>query len=212
MDTYYCLRMIRQLREKEEICLYGNVLDIGVGELEDLKHFLQREYEQEVLEYPYEAPAFHPDAALWAAITINTAAQLLLYREHNEEEVEDLFPKMEGTLDASSILSADLCLRFLPFILKELSALDPEDALLELLEPTLGRWHYSGINYELQVEQLDFEPIVANSCLHQLYCNRVIAYKKLKLAQHPALSGTISANLGVFKGEIWPTFLKTQPK
>ena len=210
MNSKFCLRMIRHLREEEEVCLYGQMLSVKEEELEEIVQYLAKEYERERIEYPFKAPTFDPEAALWGARTIYTSAQLLLYRAHQGKDLQKLIPSYTGLIDAGAILSADICLRFLPDLVHELEGIDMEDELLPILMQILRVWHYSAVGRTIKTEEeLDFIPIVSNDCLLQLYCNRVIEYKNLNLAKHPALQGRIAASLGDFKQQFWNTFSST---
>lgn len=208
MDKQFFLKMVRQLRRHEEIVLYQNIFEIKDGETEAVAAFLKAEYLEESIEYPFEIPIFNIEAATWAAKTIYIAAQLLLYRKNKVEDLPSLLQAFPTKPTSDSILSADLCLRFLPDILVELKIIDSSDPLIEILEKILHQWHYSGVNYNLDIEQLDFAPISDHPCLLQLYCNRVVQYKKLHLANLPALQDSISANLGTHGNELWKDFNK----
>ncbi|MES2132533.1 MAG: hypothetical protein V4506_09290 [Bacteroidota bacterium] len=206
MKTNYFLNMIQHLRQYEEVMLYGHVLIMNDADCKEVIEFLKNEYQTEITEYPYHAPPFNDDAALWAAKTIYLAAQLLLYRENKPEDLDALFPEHIMTTDASAILSADLCLRFLPDAINELKIIDSMDPLIPLLENILLQWHFSGINYPLETEKLNQEITGTNDCLKQLYINRIIEYKKIHLARHPVFKEWISANMGIFTQEFWNEF------
>ncbi len=200
--------MIQSLREDEEVLLYNNILKIEEDEASKVVEFLELEYATEVLNYPYKTIEFDSEAALWAAKTVYVAAQLILYRENKEIDLEILLPKYKLELTASAIVSSDLCLRFLPDMIVQLRMIDPEDLLIEVLDNILLQCHYSGISYELEVEKLNFTAIEANKCLHQLYANRIANYRKLRLAEHPVFNELISANLGIYGNELWNNFKK----
>lgn len=206
MRAKYFLNMISELRQHEAIMLYGNLLQVSAEEGEDISNFLEEEYEKESLEYPYEAPPFDPAAALWAAKFIYFSAQLMLYREQEERELENILEDFPGPMNPSSILSADLCLRFIPPMITQLKLIDPEDPLVNILERQLKQWHYSGVAYELPVDELALEQAVADPCLHQLYCNRIIEHKQIKLALHPHFRERIQANLGIYAADFWHDF------
>lgn len=202
----YFLKMIQSLRQHEEIMLYGNILNISPQERDHVVNFLRDEYEREVLEYPHAAPEFNPDAAIWAAQTIYLAAQLILYRENKNTELLILLPDYEHEINASAILSADLCLRFLPEMIQQLKLIDSEDHLIELLEKKLVTWHYSAITYSLDISQFDFTFASSNKSLFQLYSDRIIENKKLHLAQHPLFRQYINAQLGIYGADFWNEF------
>jgi len=203
MKQRYFLKMIQHLWEEEEVVLYGYLLNVSEAELKDVGDFLQKQYEEEAIGYPYQVPAFDTAAATWAAKLCYQAAQLLLYRENEEKDLPHLFKAYPGTMDAAAILSADLCLRFLPNLLSELKTIDPDDALIEILETILKTWHYSGINYDLAIEELDFEKILTNPCITQLYCNRIIHHKKIKLARQKDMQAFVLSSLGDYASIFW---------
>jgi hypothetical protein len=205
MAPDYFLKMIRSLRLHEEIMLYGNILEISELEIEAVKNFLESEYERESKGYPGGAPKFDADAGLWGARTVYIAAQLILYRENQEKDLSLLLPDHHSPPTAAGMLSADLCLRFLPQMIMQLKNIDSEDALLEVLERKLVPWHYSAVTHPLTIEALDFS-FVDDPCLRQLYAERIIDNRKLSLALHPAFRDYISAQLGLYGHTLWNDF------
>lgn len=201
------LSTIQHLRTHEEIMLYGQLLDISAEELEQTGHYLKQEYEQETISYPHTPPKFTAQAAVWAARLVFNAAQLVLYREQKTQELASLLSDYASDIDASAILSADLTLRFLPAILQQLKAIDPEDVLIETLEKQLHVWHYSGLSYvqETTVTE-DFKIINDDPCLLQLYLDRIIENKHPHLAQHPQWNARIAACLGIHTDLFWKNF------
>lgn len=203
MKQNYFLKMIQHLWQEEEVVLYGYLLKVTKSEATETSNFLKEKYEQEALGYPYQAPAFDPGAATWAATLCYKATQLLLYRENEEEDIPALFNKYTGPQTPSAIVSADLCLRFVPDIISELKVIDPGDPLIEILEAILQEWHYSGVSYDLEIETLDFKTILSDPCLRQLYCDRIIQYKKNKLAKHQDIQAFVLASLGDHASQFW---------
>lgn len=206
MKTNHFLNMIAKLRQHEEVMLYGHLLQVQVEDSMEVQVFLKEEYERESVDYPYTIPAFDPAGALWAAKTVYFAAQLMLYRRHEEKELDQILSDFPGVINPAAMLSADLCLRFVPHMITQLKLIDPEDALIEVLERQLRQWHYSGVNYALEIDQLDLSLISRDPCLHQLYCNRIITYKNLTLALNLNFKERIKANLGIYASEFWDDF------
>lgn len=202
----YFSDMIKQVRQQEDIILYGNLLTIDQLESIETVEFLRHEYEREALEYPFCAPPFDEEAALWAAKTLYISAQLILYRENRYTELSVLFHKFDGETNPSTILSADLCLRFIPDMLTQLKLIDSEDELILILEALLYLWHYSGVCYSLNTNQLNFEAITLNKCVHQLYINRIIEHKKLHLATLSVFKEHVASNLGMYSEVLWKDF------
>ena len=203
MNNGYFLNMIKTLREKQEVVLYQNLFEISEEEKNEVADYLYQQYSSEQLEYPYTPPSFDKKAATWAAEVVYLIAQLILYRQNKPEELENLFPNDNFECSASTISSADLCLRFLPYMYNELKMIDPEDDLLNIIEAKLHKWHYSGINYPLNTNDLDHTIIFNDKCLLQLYINRVIEYKNKELAKLPLINKQIRANLGIYTNEFW---------
>ncbi len=196
------LNTLQTLRFEEELVIYNDRPQINASELANAGKFSRAEYKKEALNYPHNPPFFDETAALWAAKTVYTAAQLMLYRADKGVELPKLLPDFTGEIKATSALSADLYLRFLPPLIVQLHLFDTEDPLIFLLENILHRWHYSAVNHAFHDEELnatlDFEWVKSDKCLHQLYVNRILKYKNKKLAENPAFAPLIAANIGIY--------------
>jgi MoxR-vWA-beta-propeller ternary system domain bpX4 len=197
------LKMIQQLRTYEEVILYGNVLKSSEAELKEVLQFLQQEYTKEAIDYPCQAPVFDADAALWGAATVHTAAQLMLYREHKPLELNSLLPAYALPITAAAILSADLCLRFLPKIMIELKMIDSEDALHPILEAIANTWSYAAIAVNTDMKLVNETVLANNECYKQLYAQRVVHFKKLNQLQIPIVQQTIKNNMGIYTNVFW---------
>jgi hypothetical protein len=204
----YFLKMIQTLRWHEEIMLYANVPESDADSNEVIS-FLKDEYSQESIAYPFQIPDYNSNASLWAAKIVYVAAQLILYRKNKESDLTILLPEYLYEIDESAMLSADLCLRFLPDMINQLKMIDSEDALINVLENILIKWHYSGTNFPLDAQKLDFAMITPNTCLHQLYINRIIENKNVALADHMLWSEHIKAQFGIYSQSFWKEFKGT---
>lgn len=89
------------------------------------------------------------------------------------------------------MLSADITLRFLTDIITRRHLIDPDDALIQVLERHLKMNHYSGVRYCRAEADLDFSVVITDTCLRQLYVNYVVADKNKPLVAHPALTDVI---------------------
>lgn len=208
MAKNYFLEMIRGLRKQEEIVLYGNILEITPSDAIETGFFLEQEYQQEALDYPHTPPAYHDEAALWAAKTLYVTSQLILYRKNEDSDLLAQLPDFQEEITPEMILSADLCLRFLPELLPYLKQINAEDPLVQIIEDKLVQWHYSGIGYNISPTLLHFEQIASDPCLQQLYTDRIISLKNLQLAKHAPCTSWVMSSLGIFAKEFWPE-LKT---
>jgi hypothetical protein len=200
--TNLFLKMLLNLRQ-EEVMLYDNLLSAQEAEEKEVLYFLEMEYQEEKTNHPHQAPNFHPSAALWAAKTVYFAAQLILYRENQPGELKTLLPSFNGVINAETILSADLCLRFLPAIITKLKVIDTEDVLIEVLETHLSTWHYSAIGYPLDWSTIEFANIEQHPCLYQLYLDRIIEHKVHALASIVPFEKGIQASLGWHSNLLW---------
>lgn len=205
--SHFFFDTISALRTAEEMIIYDKILDFDLEDQRLVMEFLTMEYRTEVLTMPFDVPEFDVDAALWAAKTVYTACQILLYRVNPDSELPELLPRFDKVKDASSILSADLCLRFLPQIYIESKAIDYEDKMVPLLEQILQEWHYSSVGTDIAHGDLDFAPIIENACLEQMYLDRVIDRKDIRRGTLPTLRAKIEAILGNHSEYFWREFL-----
>lgn len=197
LDTIYHLRTI------EQIILSGKLLIISKQEENDTVSFLENEYEREILEYPGVAPKFNSDAAFWAAKTVYLAAQLLLCREHKISDLALLLPDFNGIEDASTIISADLCLRFLPQIIAEMKRIDPDDSVISILERQLYQFHYSAIGFEIEIQKINFDITASNDCLQQLYIDRIVDRKAIKFTESDFIKKQLEIGFGDYQKIFW---------
>ena len=205
MDNLF-LKMILNMRQ-EEIMLYDNLLTISKKDASEVAYFLELEYEEEAADYPFQAPSFDSKAALWSAQLVYFAAQLVLYRENQPQELPAFFPSFEGRRDAGTALSIDLSLRFLPHIITQLQHIDSEDPLIDLLEKQLFEWPYSAISYpNTNLNHAIITQQLTNDCLRQLYANRVIQYKASGYLKNPILFQQIKASMGMYTATFWNNF------
>ncbi|OOV18957.1 hypothetical protein [Flavobacterium sp. LM4] len=197
LDTIYHLRTI------EQVILYDKLITISKEEETDTVSFLEAEYEREILEYPGIAPKFNTAAGLWASKTVYFAVQLLLHRAHKISDLALLLPDYNGKMDASAILSADLCLRFLPQIIAEMKRIDPEDLVIPILEKHLIQFHYSAIGFEIDTEKMNYDIVSVDDCLRQLYIDRIVHRKAVKFAQSDFIKKQLEIGFGDYKKIFW---------
>ena len=199
---------IHRLRTDEEVVLFAKPGSITPDDEQEVADYLEGEWANERLTYPTQAALFDSGAAVWAARMVFTAAQLLLYRDQPATDLPAQLPQYPGGKPtAGAMLSADLCLRFLPAMLHQFSAIDPDDQAIPRLRGFLSAFHYSAVGYLLPNDaddsELDFEMVAASPCLLQLYVDRVIARKAATLAAHPALHNAVRAAMGNHADYLW---------
>ena len=200
------LRTIQHLRHYEEMLIFAFQPVIPSEEIRKASSYLQEEYISESLNFPYDPPPFEENAAIWAAKTIYLTGQLIVYRQQNEQELIKQLPEFNQPVTAGSILSADLCLRFLPDLKKILHKFDPDDSIIPILDRILHRFPYTAIGTPLFPNDTELVPITTDPCMLQLYTDRVIARNDLKKALHPLIKPSVQAALGNHAAYFWNTF------
>lgn len=194
---------IEGLRHSEEILITANISKIDEDDEIETVNLLKKEYIQEKINYPYTPPEFDTKAALWSCKVIYYAAQLLVNRANTKKKLDDMVSVYNNVIDASAILTTDLCLRFLPFFTHEFRRIDPNDPILERLNQISAQFHYSVIAHELDLEKLNFEPILQNDCLKQLYLDRIVERKAIHYAKLEFIEPLILQNFGDYKTHFW---------
>lgn len=199
------LETICRLRSNEEIVVFEKQFSTNAAEEKEVIFFLETEYENESADYPFKAPAFHEGAALWAAKIIYFGAQLLLFRKETAKDINVLFPAFTDQRSEAVQLSADICLRFLPYVTNKLKEIDPEDPLIKKMETILLSFPYSGIGYFTETGKLQFDDhCMDNDCSRQLMINRVIAKRDRCTATDPSIKPLIESALGDHQPVFWP--------
>lgn len=201
--TPFFYNTIVNIRTNEELVLYNRLSNLLSEENSLVTDFLKNEYHTECLNYPFKPPPFDEKAALWSAKILYLTCQLILNRENDIEEIKKLLPFYQEEINASSILSADLCLRFLPQTLVETKHIDPDDELIDIVEKHLVQWHYSSIGYPLKIDSLNLNELSNNECLLQLYADRIILKKDKIRAENPLLLPKIKEIMGIYTDLFW---------
>ncbi|WP_347216633.1 hypothetical protein [Chryseobacterium sp.] len=191
------------LRKNECITLFSNIQTISSKEEEEAELYFEGEFEKERLEFLSDQLICNKTTAVWAAKVLYHSAQLYLIRENTANNLESLIPKFKGTRDISSILSADLSLRFLPEVIIALNSVDPEDPLIKMLEDILTEFHYSGIGYDLDLKQVNWEEELKDKTYRKLYLERIVEKKEYKLAEIPFINKLLIAEFGLHKDAFW---------
>ena len=201
------LQTIQNLFHTNKLVLTGRFHELSPEQAQQVGEFLRQIYQEEAMGYPHTGPLFHEEAALYAAKLLFYAAQLVPHRGHKAEALNRFFPTYPQPKSAAAMLSADLCLRFMPAILQYLEQIDLEDELIPILRNFLAEWHYSGLLYDsLGETSVDWAPILANECLKRLYVDRVIEKKRIHLAEREELKPLVLSALGNYTNKFWKEF------
>ncbi|MFN4365696.1 hypothetical protein [Chryseobacterium hispalense] len=191
------------LRKDECITIFTDIHEISEKEIRDTADYLESEFEKERLEFLSPNIHFDGEAAVWAAKVLYYSAQLYLIRKDTSKDLHKLIPEYTGKRDVSSILSADLSLRFLPQIVSALQNADPEDPLIKMLENILQQFHYSAIGLDVELENIYWEEELKDKTYRKLYLERIVEKKSYKLAEIPYINQLLIAEFGIYKDIYW---------
>ena len=197
----YFLFVIKSLRQDEMLAMHGHFVPLD-GRNTAVISYLKTEFENQRVAFPAIEMQFDEDAAYWAAELIYNCSQLLLNREDIVEVVSHHLKEYEGQKSRSAIISADLCLRFLPDIIEQLVEIDNEDPLIEKLTDIGREWHYSMISICKSSDQLDFSFLETDRWLLQIYAERVAIFQNKVLMQVPIIDQYYSEVLGIHKTQL----------
>ncbi|MBV7532269.1 hypothetical protein [Chitinophaga sp. sic0106] len=168
---------------------------------------LQTYYHNDVQDMPGTAPAFHVDAAVWSATYIYRAAQLTAIRTLGEGDIANLLIPFSGTVNAATIYSADLCLRYLPDLTGLSKSLSPKDKLVEQLLETAAQWPFSSTGIKIPANEIP-DPLWQHPSLLAAYADRIIVTRDQSRLHHPAVLQAVLKALGHYQEILWPGFIK----
>lgn len=191
------------LRQEECITIFSDIHDISMKEEENAMDYFQAEFEKERLEFLSDTIVCDPETALWAAKVVYYSAQLHLIRQNTAKDLNKLIPPFKGEREVSTLLSADLSLRFLPQIVSALQMADPEDPLVKMLESVLKQFHYSAVGSDLELEGINWEEELRDKTYRKLYLERIMEKKAYKLAEIPYINQLLIAEFGLYKDIFW---------
>lgn len=203
IPQYPFLETLYNLRTVEHLTLYQKIEVLNHDEETRVRDFLEAEFEREATAYPAAVPTYNALAALWGAKTIYFSGQLFLYRENKPSELRGIVPQFPGGVDAGAMLSADVCLRFMPGIINGLTSLDMEDPLIPILKDYMKQFHYSAIGMDLDLKWEDIENAFANPCLSRLYLDRITERRAMQWASIPEVKQMLLADMGDYAPVFW---------
>ncbi|MBI1182727.1 hypothetical protein GC194_00540 [bacterium] len=175
---------VHQLRQTAEVHIGHEMPSFAKEEQTAVAAFLQAEYTRECLEYPANPPAFCSETAVWAARLVAQAAYFYLNRHENVELIEAQLTLRSEPVPVQEVLSADLCLRFLPQLIKALRLLDSEDPLVEILIKQVDLCSYTAL-LRSDAKQVSDE-LYLNPALRLLALDRLLEHNQNHLlAQEP---------------------------
>lgn len=200
VETIYQLRTVQQFVIREKI------YKVNKSEEKEILEFLEMEFEEEMYNFPTTDLVFDKEAALWASKIVYYSGQLIFYRENKLSELVEMLPPIDIGYSPSSVLSADLCLRFLPDIVEELKTIDSDDHIIPTLESILKQCHYSAIGYSLEISEENLANYLNEPSLKWMYLSKVVKTKDIKLAQNSLIKQELKNYMGHYQDLIWPQF------
>jgi hypothetical protein len=150
------------------------------------------------LHVPSPVPEFHLPTARWAARILYRAFQFLLWRDAGAELVKKALTVAAPDCpdQASRLYSADLCLRYLPSLLKLAARLSPDDVLVHELHRIAREWPLSSAGIPGLEPPPDLSAVMAHSGLRCLFTERLIAAGDRTLLTDPAAADAVREALG----------------
>jgi hypothetical protein len=150
------------------------------------------------LHVPAPVPVFDAPTARWAARIIYRACQFLLWRDAGEEVVKKALstPAPRNAEEASRLYSADLCLRYLPSLLKHAARLSPDDVLVHELRRLAREWPLSSAGVPELDPPPDLSAVMRHPGLRCLYTDRLIASSDRSLLKDPAATNAVREAVG----------------
>lgn len=191
------------LRNDEHITIFVAIQDIPKKEEQDVVSYLESEFEKERLEFLSDQINYDSETAIWAAKVLYRSTQLYLIRKETDKNLEKLILPFKGKVDVSTVLSADLSLRFLPQIISALKDADSEDQLIKILENILNQFHYSSVGFDLDLDKINWEKELKDKTYRKLYLERIVEKKAYKLAEIPYINQLLMAEFGMYKDVFW---------
>jgi hypothetical protein len=191
------------LRKDECITVFTDLQEISKKEEQDAADYFESEFEKERLEFLSDQINCDKETAVWAAKILYHSAQLYLIRENTAKDLQKLIPEFKDKRDISSILSADLSLRFLPQIISALQNADPEDTLVKMLENILQQFHYSAVGLDMDLSKINWEEELKDKTYRKLYLERIVEKKAYSLAEIPYINHLLIAEFGLHKDIFW---------
>lgn len=192
-----------------DIILQGKVIvddKISAFTKEDLQLATQRLREDHALqqqELTATVPAFHAEAAIWAAGFLYRAVQLVMLRNLGEEVVNELLTPYGGEVSPETILSVDLSFRYLPNLMGLAKGLAPEDVLVKRMMEAAISWPFSSVGMKVEGD-MKIDVILNNACLRREYIDRIIEARDTKRCNNVQVNEYIQEALGDHGVVLWP--------
>jgi len=211
------LRFLRQLFDHGRVTVEPEANPgVDAAALNELLREFDALYRRQL---PGELPALNLEAAVYAATTLYRGAQLLAYRDLGAEDIAAALnngpPPGQGTDSPAEQYSVDLCLHFLPDLVRLARAASQDDPLVARLMQLGSCWPLSSVGISGvaldDTSQRRIDGLSGHPGLWRLYVDRVLltgdaarlTHDKTKLAAQAAvgaysqLAGKLAESLKV---------------
>jgi hypothetical protein len=194
------IRFLRQLFDHGRVTVeQSTALDVADPQLAELLLELDQSYRQQL---PREMPALRMETAVFGALVVYRAAQVLTYRDTRSDGLQQAIVGGPTASDASEQYSADLCLHFLPDLVRLARAAATSDPLVTCLLELGARWPLSSVGIGGVQLNDDGQARVWSLAKHpaawRLYVDRVLQTGDASRLADPATKAAARAAVGAF--------------
>ena len=195
---------LTDLFRQGEVVVEGQLKPFLPADLETSKHLLEKIYEEEGADLPFDSPAFDDGAAMWSAQFLYRAVQFALLRELDDQSIQQELRPFPAEVTPSAIIAVDLCMRYLPDLFKLVRGLAPDDVLVRYIRQTAAQWPYSAVGMDVTEEPNNITAVLSDNGLRQIYLERVIALNDTIAVKHFQLMPWLEAMAGLYPEQLLP--------
>jgi len=150
------------------------------------------------LSLAHEAPAFDLNVARSAAILVYRACQFHVFRDLGTELINEHLNSASLSKDsARGHYNVDLTMRFLPDLIRLATLVSPNDPLVTHLRRWAREWPLSSVGVA-DVGDIDIGLFATDSCLMQLYVDRILARKDASRRNDEHVPQWIAVAIGAY--------------
>ena len=158
------------------------------------------EFERQTrFDLPGEAPAIDPHAARWSLVSLYLAASLVIHRDVNATEIDQLLrkPQLDHTKPEVHY-SVDLTMRFLPSLMQFAKSASSDDPLVKRLQQWARDWPLSSVGMK-DVGAVDIAHLRTSKTLMRLYVDRIFHTEDTSRLADPHVQAAAAAVLGNYQ-------------
>jgi hypothetical protein len=191
---------LRQLFDHGRVTVeLADVQQVDERELEALLRELDAAYREHL---PVGVPPLNVASASWAAKTLYLAAQVLVFRELENDVLQTALRAAPTNMEASEQFSIDLCLRFLPDLVRLARAASPSDPLVTSLLALGADWPLSSLGISgvslSAIGHARVQSLSKDAAVWQIYVDRVLQTGDASRLADPATKTAVRVAVGAF--------------